>query len=311
VEVLTRVEPDRIARLHKADEFFWLDLLNPTAEELHTLQELLDLHPAAIEDTLEWDQIPKLDDYGEHAMLVFFSARVIDGDIEPVEAHVYVAGGFMLTFRHCECPLDHLHERLEMPEGRSEDQSLYMVLNALADGWDPVIDQLDKLVDAVEVQVLERPRKEHLPTIYRLKQRTGQLTRVATPQRDLLPGAVDVIQELPGLERGSREWLRDVITHMDAIASDLSRLMDDLLALTSTFFNASAYRLNRLATFITVGSIFFLVWTLVTGFFGQNFKWLVDSVQTRGDFLLFGIGGLIVPTVALGAAFYARRRDWM
>ena len=304
MEVLSQVEPDQLRRLVAEDRFFWLDLVEPTPLDLEVLGNLLELHPAAVEDTLEWGQIPKLDDYGEHVMLVFYSAHA--------EVHVYVAGGFMLTFRRGDTPLDSLRQWLSQATGQTEDESLYHVLNALADGWDPVIAELDARVDAVEREVLEeRPRRDHLNTIYRLKQDTSALARLAVPQRDLLPAATEVIAAIPGLERGSKEWLRDVTTHMDGIATDLARSQDDLLALTSTFFNASAYRLNRLATLIAVGSVLFLIWTLVTSFFGQNFGWLVRSIDSKGDFLLFGVGGLLLPTLVVGGLLYWRRRDWL
>lgn len=311
MKVLTAIDPERIAELHRADEFFWLDLTSPTSVDLELLSDLLDLHPAAVEDTLEWDQIPKLDDYGEHLMLVFFSARVSADRLEPVEVHVYVAGGFILTFRRCACPLDRLHEWVGDSGAATEDESLYELLNALADGWDPVIVELDRRVDLVEGEVLERPHQDHLREIYRLKQDTSNLARIAIPQRDLLPVAVDAIHAVPGLTRGSKEWLRDVTTHMDSIATDLARSSDDLVALTSTFFNASAYRLNRLATMIAVGSVFFLVWTLITSFFGQNFNWLVDGVASKTDFLVFGVGGLLVPTLVIAGLFVWRRNDWL
>jgi magnesium transporter len=54
----------------------------------------------------------------------------------------------------------------------------------------------------------------------------------------------------------------------------------------------------------------FLSWTLVTGFFGQNFGYLVSSISSTSDFLIFGIGGLVLPTVALGALFWVKRKDW-
>ena len=311
MEVLTDVDPDRLAALCRRDEFFWLDLVDPTPLDLEVLGNLLDLHPAAIEDTLEWDQIPKLDDYGEHVMFVFFSAAPAD-ELEPVEVHVYVAGNFMLTFRRGPCPLDRLREWLPTADQESEDESLYHVLNSLADGWDPLIEELDRRVDHVEADVLERPRQEHLRTIYRLKQDTAALARIVVPQRDLLPPAIDVIQRIPGLSRGSKEWLRDVSTHMDAVATDLARSNDDLLSLTDTFFNASAYRLNRVATFIAIGSVFFLVWTLVTGFFGQNFGWLVEhAIDEKHEFLVFGLGGLLLPTVIIAGLLYWRRADWL
>jgi magnesium transporter len=311
VEVLTEVEPDELQRMLAEDRFFWLDLVEPTPLDLEVLGNLLGLHPAAVEDTIEWGQIPKLDDYGEHVMLVFFTARVAGERLDPVEVHVYVAGEFILTFRTCDTPLDGLREWLHEADPESEDEALYHVLNALADGWDPVIEELDRRVDEVERDVLARPRQEHLGAIYRLKQDTNGLSRIAVPQRDLLPAAIETMQAVPGLTKGSRQWLRDVTTHMDSVSTDLSRSIDDLLALTSTFFNASAYRLNRLATLIAVGSIVFLVWTLVTSFFGQNFGWLVRNVDSKTDFLVYGVGGLVVPTLLIVGVLYWRRRDWL
>jgi magnesium transporter len=314
VEVLRTVDAPRIRSLLDADTFFWLDLVGPSPDDLHVLAGLLGLHPAAVEDTVEWGQLPKVDDYGEHVVMVFFSAKTAaeaeGGMARPVEVHVYVSGDWMLTARREPTPLDRLHEWIGEAKDRSEDQLLYNVLDALMDGWDPVIVETDRRVDEVEVEVLERPRQGQLPAIYRLKQEVGDLMRHATPQREMFRSAIAVIHGLPGLTRGAREWLRDVQAHLDSVTSDLHRLWADLTALTETFFNANANRLNRLATLIAVGSVFFLVWTLVTSFFGQNFRWLVDHIDSRGDFMLFGVGGLVIPTVVLGAIAWWRRGDW-
>jgi len=310
MEVLTSVDAERIRRLLGDETFFWLDLLSPTAQDLDALADLLGLHGAAVEDTREWDQLPRLDDYRDHVMLVFFSARSVDGRVEPVEAHVYVSGDWIFTARRCRTQLDAQHEWLAHNDYDDEDQILYHVLDALADGWDPVIDEIDRRVDEVEASVLERPDKHQLTTIYRLKQEVGDLLRRAGPQRTSFHTAIEVIHGLEGLTYGSREWLRDVETHVDAINSDLRRLSADLTALTDTFFNANANRLNRLATLVAVGSMFFLIWTLVTGFFGQNFGYLTRHIDSKGAFFAYEIGALLVPTVLLALILYWRRRDW-
>jgi magnesium transporter len=310
MKVLTAVDPERIKALLAADTFFWLDVRGPEAEDLQTLAGLLGLHPAAVEDTIEMDQMPRLDDYGDHVLLIFFTAEASGGTARPLEVHVFASGGWIVTARHCPCRLDSVHEWLARSDIANEDELLYHVLDALADGWDPVLDDIDARVDTVEIEVLARPRQGQLETIYRLRQEVSDLLRHAGPQAQLFPGALEVIHALPGLARGSREWLRDVEAHTSSVASDLRRITSDLHALSETFFNANANRLNRLATVITVGSVFFLVWTLVTGFFGQNFKWLTDHIQSRHDFLLYGIGGMIVPTIVLAIIAYVWRRSW-
>lgn len=310
MEVLTTVDAERIRRLLDEDSFFWLDLMRPTPEDLEQLAGLLGLHPAAVEDTLEWDQLPRMDDYRDHVLLVFFSARSVDDQVEPVEVHVYVSGHWIFTARRCETLLDPQHDWLARNDYEDEDEILYHVLDALADGWDPVIDEVDRRVDEVEATVLERPQQGQLTAIYRLKQEVGELARRSGPQRASFTQAVDAIHALEGLTHGSRAWLRDVQTHVDSINSDLRRLSADLTALTETFFNANANRLNRLATLVAVGSMFFLIWTLVTGFFGQNFGYLTRHIDSKGAFFAYEIGALLVPTVLLALILYWRRRDW-
>ena len=309
MEVLTSVDAGAIRSRCDAGEFFWLDLIRPDPAQLQSLSDVLDLHPAAVEDSQEWGQLPRLDDYGDHVLLVFFTARSRDDTVEPVEVHVYVSARWIITIRRCETSLDSQREWLASHDC-DEDQVLYHVLDALADGWDPVIEELDRRVDEVEAVVLERPQQHHLRVIYRLKQEVSELLRRAGPQRTGFVPAVETILRMPGVEDRERAWLGDVDAHLDAVASDLRRLSGDLSALTDTFFNANANRLNRLATLVAVGSMFFLIWTLVTGFFGQNFGYLVDNIDTRRDFLLLEIGTLVVPTVLLAGVLWWRRRDW-
>jgi magnesium transporter len=310
LEVLTTLDPERIRALRAAGEFFWLDLQSPDPASVVTLGDLFGFHPAAVEDSREWEQLPKVDDYGDHVLLVFFTAERLDGETRPREVHFYISGSWIVTVRRCPTRLDRIHDRIREENADDEDLILYRLLDALADGWDPVIDELDRRVDEVEAEVLERPRQQHLPMIYRLKQEVSEGLRHAERQANVLPEAVEVIHRLPGLSRGSREWLRDLTAHADSIGSDLRRLTGDLGALTDTYFNANANRLNRLATLVTVGSLFFLLWTLVTGFFGQNFGYLVEHIDSARAFWLYEIGGLVVPTAVLAVILWWRRRDW-
>ena len=170
---------------------------------------------------------------------------------------------------------------------------------------------MEAQIDAIEAQVLlAKPRREQLAEIYRLKQNVQELSRRVVPQRDRFLAGTDTILNLPGLSRGTKEYLRDVGDHLAQIAGELHRQKEDLTALTATYFNANANRLNRVATRLTIGGTFFLAWTLVTGFFGQNFGWLVRNVDTRHDFLIYGVGGLVVPTLIIGTVFWVKRKDW-
>jgi magnesium transporter len=314
MDVLTQVDERRIATRRDGSEFFWLDLESPSREDLDALEAMLGLHPMALEDTREFGQRPKVDSYQGHVLLVFYTVRVAtEGErvAEPIEVHVYVSGDWIVTVRRQPCMLlDRLHGALAPTDTEEEEYLVYRILDGLTDAFYPVIAALEERIDALEREVLERTRREHLRGIYRLKQEVHELQRLIAGQRDQFQTASEAIMRLAGLSRGTRAYLRDIGDHLQQIGGELQRQNDDLTALTATYFNANTDKVNRTATRLSVIATFFVVWTLVTGFFGQNFGWLVDSVESRTDFLLFGVGGFVIPTVALAALLWWKRRDW-
>jgi magnesium transporter len=314
MDVLTAVDGGRIAGHRRADEFFWLDLASPSPRDLDALQATLELHPMALEDTREFGQRPKVDAYQEYVLLVFFTARPSEEPervVEPVEVHVYISGHWIVTVRQTTLPLlERLHDALAPAGTHEEDYLVYRILDGLTDAFYPAIDRLEERIDRLEADVLTRPHRDLLAQVYRLKQRVHELQRLVAGQRDQFQTASAAILELAALSRGTREYLRDVGDHLTQIGGELQRQNDDLTALTGIYFNASAERVNRTATRLTVVATFFVVWTLVTGFFGQNFGWLVGSVESKSDFLILGVGGLLVPTAVLAGVLWIKRHDW-
>jgi magnesium transporter len=314
MDVLTAVDGDLIAAHRKDDEFFWLDLEAPSDAEVDTLEAMLGLHPVALEDTREFGQRPKVDVYEPYVLLVYYTAlesadpgRVV----QPVEVHVYVSGSWIATVHQAAVPaLAQLHHKLAPAGKREEDYLVYRILDVLTDAYFPAVTAIEDRIDAIEADVLARPRRELLGRVYRIKQEVHDLQRLIAGQRDQFQTFADAIFELAGLSRGTREYLRDVGDHLMQIADELQRQNDDLTALTGIYFSASAERVNRTATRLSVVATFFVVWTLVTGFFGQNFQWLVDNVESRTDFLMFGVGGLVLPTALLATILWIKRHDW-
>jgi magnesium transporter len=308
VHVLTTVDAAEIAQLRDSDEFFWVDLVHPSDDEVDRLGTALDLHPLALEDTREFGQRPKVDPYETHLLLVFFT---VSREATPLEVHIYISGGYIATVRHEDCTaLDELHGSLADQSPHDEELLVYRILDGLTDAYYPVIARLEDQIDELEGDVLARPRREQLGRGYRLKQTVRELHRLAEAQHDQFHAAHQSILALEGFAVSSKPYLRDVIDHLQQIAGEFQRQTDDLISLTQTYFNANSDRLNAVATRLTIGGTLFLVWTFITGFFGQNFGWLVAHVEGKHDFLLFGVGGLTIPTVILLTLFWVKRRDW-
>ena len=315
MEVLTDVDEQRIAAQLERDEFFWLDLHAPSAEAFERVGSMLGLHPMAMEDTREFGQRPKVDVYESHVLVVFYTARINRADgapvADPLEVHVYVSGDFVAHGPPGGLRPPRRAPRRPAPEGtEAEDYLVYRIFDTLTDAWYPAINAIEAQVDCLEGEVFERARRDQLSRIYRLRQEVREHHRLVGEQRDRFLPAADAIRNLAGLTRGAKEYLRDVGDHLAQVTGEFHRQYEDLMSLAQTYFNANADRLNGTATRLTVVGTLFVTWTLITGFFGQNFAWLVKNVSTKHDFLLFGVGGLVVPTVVLGTLFWVKRHDW-
>jgi magnesium transporter len=311
VELLTTLDRDRIATLLDRDEFFWLDLESPQPDSIEDLGKTFKLHPLSIEDTLTFDQRPKLESYDTYAFVVFYGARTHGGGRpELVEVHVYISGSYVVTVHrvHCEELID-LRKSLQQRGVRSEEYVVYSLFDALTDSFFPVLADIDDQIDALEGALLDRPRKDDMHRIQGLRRELVSLRRRIAPQRDLFARQMDEIVSLPGFQADKRDYFRDIYDHLLRAAEEIDSFRDVLSGLMDVYLSSVSNRLNAVTERLTLIATIFLPLTFVTGFFGQTFAWLVHNINTRTDFLLFGIGGLLLPIVLLLVLF--QRTGWL
>ena len=305
MQVLTAIDADAIAALRSRGEFFWLDLGQPTHEDIARLSELFSLHPIAVEDITEVDQRPKLDDYREYVLMVFYGARR-DEEGRPtlIEVELVIHGDYIVTTHREPCSeLTDLHDELGQRPPDSEQFVVYRVLDTLTDTFFPVLSAMDDEIDELENEVISQPTDEQLQRIFRLKRGLVAMRKVITPQRDLFARAGDDIINLPGLEPGARDYFRDVYDHLIRISDLIDSYRDLLTGAMDVYLSTVSNRLNAIMKQLTIFATIFLPLAFVTGFFGQNFGWMVRHVNTLAAFLVLGIGGVVLSGLALYAYF--------
>jgi magnesium transporter len=308
---LDRIDREEIAGLLKRDEYFWLDLVDPKDEDVTALGEIFSFHPLALEDTRKRGQRPKLDDFGDSMLLVYYGAEETkSGEIELVEVHAFLSGGYIVTTHQKDCgALTEARDRLERQPPRSEQFVIYRVLDGLTDTFFPILERLDDRIDRLDEEIFEDAQESQLRDITELRRTLVELRRVVTPQRDLLARGTDDILEIPGLEVDSRDYFRDVYDHLIRLSDQIDSYRDLLAGSRDAYLSVVSNRLNQITKQLTVMATIFLPLSFVVGFFGQNFKWLVVNIQSPGAFFALGIGSLVVSVIALLAWF--RRSDYI
>ena len=313
VPCLTEVDPDAIRRHLARDQFFWLDLIAPSPEDMERLGEILKFHPLALEDTVKFGQRPKLDDYQDYMLLVFYGAREEPSDEQDLlyEVHLFVSGGYLVTVRRDPIPaLDDERAKLEGKALKSEQFVLYRVLDALTDTFFPLLAAMDDEIDGLEDAVLAGPDDEQLQRLFGLKRHLVSLRKVVTPQRDLFARSIDELAELPGLVLDKRDYFRDVYDHLIRISDLIDSYRDLLSSATDLYLSTVGNRQNEVMKQLAVVGTIFLPLSFITGFFGMNFGWLVrHGIAPTWTFWVLGMGSMVATCIGLLALF--RRRGWL
>jgi magnesium transporter len=310
MQVLERFDADVIRALHAREEFFWLDLIDPTDEELDEMGRLLGIPPLAVADTKEFHQRPKIDDFRRRVLVVFYGAH--EDDL--VEVHVHISGDEVVTVRRGACGHLTVVRAVQAPKAHTEVELVFRILHALTESLSAMVEQRMTEVERLEGAVFERPSEAERRRITELRGDLFGVGQVVVAQRDMLVDGGELIECLPGLEgEEARHPFRDVHDQLVLAAGRIAYGREVLGDALSAYLATSSNRLNELATRITLIATIFVPLTIVTGFFGMNFGWLVDRIDTLWAFLLFGIGGMIVPVLAALALFLRagllRRRD--
>ena len=158
------------------------------------------------------------------------------------------------------------------------------------------MDDIDERIEAVEDKVLQRPERSQLEKLVKVKNRLIELRKIATRQRNVLSRVEQELPDLPGLQANPRSF-RDVQQRMISVSELVDSSRDVLTGAQDVYLNSVTERLTLVAT------IFFPL-TVLTGFFGMNFGWMVDHVDSFTSFAIFGVGSMLVVTAIVLAAFW-------
>jgi magnesium transporter len=283
--------------------FVWLGLFEPGEEEMAQVRDAFGLHELAVEDAQSIHLRPKIETYENDVRLVILRTARYDDQEEEVDfgnIAIFLAPTFVITVRRGVA--SRLHEARQRLEQRPEllsagsSSALWAILDEVVDDYAPVIAGLERDIDEIEATVFSGAPA---PTerIYSLRSEATDFYRAAHPLLAVV-GTVERTTAAPEL----RPYLRDVQDHLLLVDEEVSAQRDLLgtvlqanIAVISVEQTKVSVRQNTTIEQLTVLATVFLPLTFITGFFGQNFAWLIGHISSYTAFIVYGLGGLVVP----------------
>ncbi len=180
-----RFDRDTSERLLAAGEFFWLDLDRPTANDFQILRDVFKFHPLAIEDSEQFSQRAKLDEYDDFVFVVVYGATPDDDRL--VEVHCFYSERFLITVHHDDCPVfAEIRRRYQQQEKHIEQPALllYRVVDGLVDSFFPVLAAFDDRIDELEDAIFLEADDDQLQEIFKMKRLLVGMRKGVSPQRD-------------------------------------------------------------------------------------------------------------------------------
>ena len=311
----TPATPEDVTAALAGTEFFWLDLDDEAVDG--TVSELLSVHfgfhPLAVQAAERFSQRPRLDDFGTFMYLV---ARGADPDqTGNAEVHIFWTDRYVVTVHRGDCPvIAEVHERL----GRHHSSAVaspqivivYLTVSALVDGFFPYLSDFDDRIDALEDDILKAPTEAQLGQLFDMKRTLMDMRKVIAPQRDMMASINAGVTDMPGMTDEATRYFRDLYDHLIRLADLVDSYRDLLSSVMDTHLSTVSNRLNVVMKQLTIIATIFLPLSFLTGFFGQNFSYLVRVwLAPTWSFFVFGIVLELATVVFLVELF--RRRGWL
>lgn len=277
-------------------EFVWIGMANPTEEELRTLQDTFQLHPLAVEDALNANQLPKVDVYGDQLFVVARTAQLDGETIRYGETAIFVGRHHIITVRHgSERAHTALRDHLEAAPTllmHGIDYVLHAILDFVVDGYLPLVESIEEEILSMEYRAIESfLGREEVNRIFSLRRELIRFQRILGPMGEVATKLARL--DLPCIDKESRPYFSDVLDHVRRVQGMVDGLLD---VLTSVFEFSTLLEQQRTGVItrqLAAWAAILAVPTAIAGVYGMNFTNMPELTTRYGYFIVIGAIALI------------------
>ena len=281
-------------------------------EIIGNVGELLHLHPLVLEDILNTDQRPKMDDFEDY---LFITLKILSYDTGESALHMenmslVLAPHCVLSFQEAKGDVfDPIRERIRKGKGRirkgGHDYLLYALIDAVVDNYFVVLEKIGEEIESLEEELIANPTPETSQTIHNLKRELIFLRKSVWPLREVIgnleKGESDLIQDKTAV------FLKDVYDHTIQVIDTIETFRDMTSGMLDVYLSSVSNKMNEVMKVLTIIATIFIPLTFFAGIYGMNFKYMPELEWPWSYPALW----LLVVVIAISMVLFFKRKRWL
>jgi magnesium transporter len=281
-------------------------------EILEKIGECYGFHPLVMEDILNTDQRPKMEDYGDYIYIVL---KMLDqgnknNEIVTEQISFILGPNFVISFQEKEGDVfDPTRERIKNGKGRirkmGADYLAYSLLDSIVDSYFIILEKLGEKIEFLEEKLITRPTPETLQTIHHLKREMIFLRKAVWPLREVISGLERNESSL--IMEFTRIYLRDVYDHTIQTIDTIETFRDMVSGMLDIYLSSVSNRLNSVMKVLTIIATIFMPLTFLAGIYGMNFKYMPELEWRWG----YPVIWLIMIGIGVFMLAYFKKKNWL
>ncbi|MGQ0793670.1 MAG: magnesium/cobalt transporter CorA [Deltaproteobacteria bacterium] len=270
------------------------------------------LHPLLLEDVLNTEQRPKIEDYG-HCLFIVLKMLEYNDKKERIEAEqmsLVLMPSVVITFQENYGDVfNPLRGRIKNFKGRvraaGADYLAYALMDAIVDNYFVILERIGDKIEEIEGELLSNPTERTLAKLQKMRKEMLLLRKFVWPLREIVSALQR--EEFSLIDKASAAYIRDLYDHTIQVIDTIEALRDVLSGMVDIYLSSTGNRMNEVMKVLTIISTIFIPLTFVAGVYGMNFRYMPELSERWGYPAVLGI------MLAAGCAMllYFRRKKWL
>ena len=288
-----------------------VDGLSNTAE-IEKLGKYYKLHPLIIEDIVNTNQRPKIDEYQDYLYIV---AKMLyhkeDGILEHEHISIVVGKDYLITFQEADGDVfDAVRERLTNSKGRlrnsGPDYLMFALLDAIIDNYFVVIEEISDKIETLEEQLfIAQPSDDITFEIQELKRTVLRIRRAVFPLREVISRLEKIDNSL--IQEKTVNYIRDLYDHIIQVSENIEIYREMTWGLMDMYMTTISNKMNEVMKVLTIMASIFIPLTFIAGIYGMNFDNIPELHYKYSYYILWGVMILLFVMMIL----YFKRKKWL